>query len=60
MRIVLIFRSKYDDSPVSIPLFAHDKIHTDGSVTLSPTRIDGHSIELSPERVLGWLAWGQS
>jgi hypothetical protein len=54
MRIVLTFLSKYDNAPVSIPMFAHDKIHTDGSVTLSPTRLDGSTIEIPESRVVAW------
>lgn len=37
---------------VTIALFAFDKIHTSGDLTLSPTRIDGAEIRLTADRII--------
>ena len=55
MRLVLIIKSRFDGQPTDLPWMALDKIHTDGSVTLAPTRIDGNQYCQIPEsRVIGW------
>lgn len=37
---------------VTIVLFAFDKIHTSGDITLSPTRIDGAEIRLNASQII--------
>jgi hypothetical protein len=55
MRLCLVIRSKYTDEPTEIPLFTFDRIHTNGSVTLAPTRIDGkQSCTIPVDHIIGW------
>ena len=52
--LTLTFVTCTGDGLATIPLFAFDKIHTNGDVTLSPTRIDGAAIMIPRDRVIGF------
>src|SRR5208337_4085625 len=51
MRLILTFENKQGVT-VSIPWMGFDVVHTDGRVTLGPTRIDGAVIEIPASRVI--------
>lgn len=39
---------------VTIVLFAFDRVHTSGDVTLSPTRLDGKEIRIPAAQIQGF------
>ena len=39
---------------VTIVLYAQDRVHMNGDITLSPTRLDGKEVRISAEQIISY------